>query len=336
MISATVAGKGAGSQKGKVAFQSDWQIERPALLLNGGVVYVASGSLGDHGPYHGWIIGYNAANLAPVAVFNDTPNSNAKSGNLGGIWMAGAGLAADSRGVIYVMTGSGEFNPAKGSYSDAVLALTPTLQVADYYAPQNTTYLDSHDLDLGSGGVVIAPSSVGSTSNTILGGGKVGTLNAINAAKLGGQSARNPSLFTVANPTHMIFSTPAYAGGLVYIQAVGDVLREYVLAGGKLLGPVAVSGDTFAYPGATPSVSSNQGYNGIVWVIEHGGQRAAPGAAVLHAYNAANVAQELYTSTQAGARDALGQAVKFTPPTVADGKVFVATATGLSVFGELN
>jgi hypothetical protein len=334
-IQATVPGRGAGHVGKTVSFQAEWEIQRPGLLLENGVVYVAFSSLGDFGPYHGWVIGYNASNLQPVAVFNDTPNSNDRTHNLGGIWMAGGGLAADPAGWIYLLTGSGEFNPRQGSYSDAALKLSPTLQVADYYAPTNTTHLDQDDLDLGSGGVILAPSVPGGLPNTLIGGGKDGTLDVLNTASLGGQKARNKNLQAIANPSHGIFSTAAYSNGFVYIQAVGDVLRQYVMINGKLFGPIAESSTSFGYPGATPSISSNNGANGIVWEIEHTGTRGVTGPAVLHAYNALNVSQQLYSSTQAGARDALGTAVKFTPPTIANGKVYVATATGLSVFGEL-
>ena len=93
VVQPTVPGRGAGSVKGKVTFQAEYQLQCPALLLENGVVYVAFGSLGDHGPYHGWVVGYAANSLAQVAVFNDTPNSNDPTGNEGGIWMDGEGPA---------------------------------------------------------------------------------------------------------------------------------------------------------------------------------------------------------------------------------------------------
>ncbi len=113
VIKATVLGHGAGQFRGRVSFEANWEIERPGLLLDDGVVYAAFGSLGDHGPYHGWVIGYNAATLAKEFAFNDTPNSRDHYGNLGGIWMDGGGLAADPQGNIYLLTGSGQFNPSQ-------------------------------------------------------------------------------------------------------------------------------------------------------------------------------------------------------------------------------
>ncbi len=336
VINASVAGRGAGAAHGMVSFLAEWEIERPALLLDNGVVYAAFGSLGDHGPYHGWVFGYNASTLARVAVFNDTPNSKDPSGNLGGIWMGGGGLAADPSGNIYLLTGSGQFNPAQGSYADAALKLTRSLRVSDYYAPQGTTNLDKFDLDLGSGGVLLAPSSPGSADNVLIGGGKTGALDVIDAFDMGHQRARNPFLQVVANAVHPIFSSPAYFDGMVYIQAVGDLLRQYQLSGGTLVGPIAESSTAFGYPGATPSISADGSSDGIVWEVDHTGSRAEPGPAVLYAYSAANVSQELYSSMDAGSRDQMGTAVKFAVPTIANGQVYVGTQNGLSVFGLLS
>ncbi len=335
VVQATVVGHGAGQSRGKVSFQAEWQIERPGLLLDNGVVYAAFGSLGDHGPYHGWIIGYNATTLAKVAVFNDTPNSKDPYGNEGGIWMGGGGLAADSSGDIYLLTGSGQFGPAQGSYADAALKLTPTLRLTDYFAPQGTGQLDKKDLDLGSGGVLLAPTQPGSAPNLLIGGGKTGTLFAIDTADMGHQRAANPHVQKVTNGGHGIFSSAAYWNGMVYVQAVNDVLRQYRLVQGQLV-PIGESGTVFPYPGATPSISANGSSDGIVWEVEHTGTRPEPGPAVLYAYNAANVGQMLYNSALAGTRDQAGPAVKFAVPTIANGKVYVATQTGVTVYGLLS
>jgi hypothetical protein len=338
VIQPSVPGRGAGHVKGTVTFDAEFQLQRPALLLENGVVYVAFGSLGDHGPYHGWVVGYNASNLQQAAVFNTTPNSNDPTGNLGGIWMSGGGPAADLAGNVYLLAGSGSFNPGRGvgSYADSILKLTPTLKVADYYAPSNTSYLDKKDLDLGSGGGILVPTSPGSTSNLILGGGKLGTLFAINTAAMGHQTRKNPSAQLVQVSTQPIHSSPAYFHGSVYINPISDVLKQYQVINGKLIGPTAVAPDKpFNYPGAGLSISANGSSFGIVWSLENTGTHGVTGRAILHAYNAANVSQELYTSNQAGGRDQPGDAVKFAVPTVANGKVYVETQSGLVVYGLL-
>jgi hypothetical protein len=333
VVNATVVGHGAGQARGRVSFLAQWEIERPALLLENGVVYAGFGSLGDHGPYHGWVFGYDARTLARVSLFNDTPNSVDPSHNQGGIWMDGGGPAADSSGNIYLLTGSGQFSPGQGSYADAALKLTRSLKVADYFAPPGTAHFDKFDQDFGSGGVLLAPAPTG---NRLIGGGKTGTLYVIDTARMGHQRAKNSHVQAVLNGGHPIFSSAAYYNGMVYIQAVGDVLRQYQLVNGNLIGPIAASGTVFNYPGATPSISANGSNNGVVWEVEHTSTRGTTGPAVLHAYSAANVGQQLYNSTAAGARDQLGTAVKFTVPTIASGKVYVATQSGLTVFGLLS
>ena len=251
--------------------------------------------------------------------------------------MSGGGLAADAAGNIYLLTGSGMFSPAGrgGNYADAALKLTPSLNVADYFAPQGTAHLDKKDLDLGSGGAILIPAQPGGAPSLLVGGGKLGTLYSVKLASMGHQRLKNPGAQAIVNASHSIFSSPAYYNSNVYINAVGDVLRQYKLVGGKLAGPVAESRETFGYPGANLSISAEGSSNGIVWSLENSGTRAS-GVAVLHAYNAGNVGQELYNSNQAGTRDQPGSAVKFAVPTIAGGKVYVATKTGLTVYGLLS
>jgi hypothetical protein len=95
--------------------------------------------------------------------------------------------------------------------------------------------------------------------------------------------------------------------------------------------PSSSTATSFTYPGTAPAVSANGTSNGIVWAHEN----ANP--AVLHAYDAGNLAHELYNSSQAaGGRDQFGAGNKFITPAIADGKVFVGTQTGVAVFGLLN
>ena len=155
-VQASVAGTGDGTDLVHVMFYPLRQLNRAALLLNNGVVYMASASHCDIGPYHGWIIGYGAQTLALSNFFNVTPN-----GGDGGIWQSGGGPACDSSNNIYVLTGNGTFdtNAAVGSFGNSFLKLSPTngLQLADYFTPYNQDYLNSADFDLGSGGPLLLP-----------------------------------------------------------------------------------------------------------------------------------------------------------------------------------
>ena len=104
----------------------------------------------DIGPYHGWIMAYDARTLALVAVLNTTPD-----GNDGGIWQGDAGLAADRQGRIYAVTGNGTFSAGTSQhldYGDTVLQLTLGAHgfvVSDYFTPGNEKTLEETDGDLG-------------------------------------------------------------------------------------------------------------------------------------------------------------------------------------------
>src|SRR5438132_1820590 len=337
----SVDGTGDGSINGRVFFNALRQHQRPGLLLVKGVVYIGFGSHGDQRPYHGWVIGYAAADLsqAPV-VFNTTPN-----GGLGGIWMSGTGPAADAAGNIYVISGNGTFDTAapRTNYGDSFIKLNPAsgLSVADFFTPFNESFLEAQDFDLGSGGPIVLPDSAGSGAHPhlLIGGGKPGILYVVDRDNMtgfnagGDQVVQEVTVIGGSCTTCGIFSTPAFWEGKLYVVAIGDVLKQYTLADASLT-PALQAGDVFGYPGATPAISSDGAANGIVWVLDtsnnpNGSGRDGP--AILFAYDATNL-DKLFSSPTSGA-GAAGNAVKFTVPTVANGKVYVGTQTELSVFG---
>src|SRR5467141_54431 len=337
-----------GAAAGNVPFCPLRENQRPGLLLLNGKVYVAFGSHGDIQPYHGWGIGYAAADLtqAPV-LFNTTPD-----GGLGGIWMSGTGPAADADGNIYVITGNGTFDTAapRTNYGDSFIKLNPAsgLSVADFFTPANQSDLNEGDLDLGSGGAIVLPDSAGSEAHPhlLIGGDKQGVLYVIDRDNMTGFNPGGDQILQTvpitAGPaciTCRIFSTPAFWEGKLYVAANRDVLKQYTVANGVLSAlPALQASDTFGFPGATPAISSNGATNGIVWALDtsnngtpNGSGSSAP--AILFAYDATSL-NKLYSSPASGA-GAAGDAVKFTVPTVANGKVYVGTQTELSVFGLL-
>lgn len=334
VIQATAPGSGQGGDGATVTFDALHQNQRPGLLLDNGVVYITWASFDDRTPYHGWVIGYNAQTLQQVAVFDSTPD-----GGLGGIWQAGAAPAADAQGNIYLVTGNGTFDagsPAapNDDYGDSFLKLTPTpagLTVTSFFTPFNQNLLDARDEDLGSGGPVLLPDQAGPSPQLLVGAGKEGKVYLLDRNSLGGF---NPSADHVVQElpgaVTSAFDTPAYFNGAIYYGGVGDTLKAFNLSGGLLsAGPTQATSQSFGYPGATPSVSANGSTDGIVWVVQNGP------TAVLRAFAAGDLGTELYDSSQAGMRDQLGPGVKFAVPTIVNGKVYVATQTGLAVFGLL-
>jgi hypothetical protein len=326
-IQASVKGTGAGSAHGVVAFDPVKQLPRAGLALAGGHVYLTWGSSCDVKPYHGWVMAYDARSLKQTAVLNTSPD-----GNESGIWQSDMAPAVAADGSVYVATGNGTFNAAARSYGDSVLKLQlrgGALTVADVFTPSNEGLLNSRDLDLGSGGPILIPTAAG----TLLAiAGKQGPLHVVDSDKLSGE----PLQVLPLGPG--VYSTPAYWNGHVFVLASRDMLRDFAVAGARLSDrPVASGTVQFDNPGAGPVVSANGTRDGIVWLIETKvwNAYASTKASVLHAYDAANVARELYNSEQNGERDRAGVTVRFTLPMVANGRVYVGAKREVDVYGLL-
>jgi len=335
VIQATVPGNGDGHSGGNVAFSAFTHLQRSALLLLNGVVYLTFASYDDTPPYHGWVLGYDSQTLASVSVLNLTPN-----GSDGGIWQSGAGPAADASGNVYLITGNGTFDANVGGsdFGDSFVKLQPTassLSVADYFTPSDQYNLQSFDLDLGSGGPLLLPDQTSSHPHLMLSGGKQGTLYLVDRDNMGHFNATDDSQIvqSLVSATGPIFSAPAYWDNKVYIGGLKDTIKLFSLTNGLLSTAfVTQSATTFGFPGALLAVSANGSQNGILWALENAAYRVQL-PAVLHAYDANDVSHELYNSTQAGPRDTLGVGVGFAVPTVANGKVYVGTQGELDVFG---
>jgi hypothetical protein len=353
----------APNAAGTTTFAPGQYEERAALLLANGQIYTTWTSHCDAAPYSGWIIAYNASTLAQSAVLNVGPNSgaavpNGTSFNMNGpaIWMSGDGPGTDAAGNIYLLTGNGPFEPtldgngfpSGGDFGNSFLKLISTagsLSVADYFAMSSEVTESAGDLDLGSGGEMLLPDLMDSNGNTkhlIVGAGKDSNIYLVDRDNMGKFSATANTIWQEVdgqlpgNPpgflTGGVRSSPAWFSGTIYYGDAGGTLKAYSVTSAKLsTGPTSQTAIAFAYPGASPVVSSNGTQNAIVWAHEN----ATP--AVLHAYDAANLAHELYNSNQAtGGRDQFGPGNKFIVPVVAGGKVFVGTTNTLAVFGLLH
>lgn len=335
-----------GSYSGDTLDPSCYQRMALALSPVTNLVYIAFGSCA-----HGWIVGYDKTSLTQKAVFEDT---NGAQG--GGFWASGGAPAIDdATGDVYIMSGTdaGDQNwidsTSMVGYNDSFLRLNPNdLSVLDYFSPDDNYFLAQNDADLGSGAPILVPAS-SSYPHELLGGGKDGKVFVLNGDSMGGyNNSSNNVLQTLQTGTtqlNNIFSTPVYWNGTIFLHDNADVLRAYAWnasanAGQQLsTSATSVGKNVFNMHGATPSLSANGNSNGVVWEIDNstynGTNPSASGVAVLHAYDATNVATELYNSTQAGTRDQAGQALKFTVPTIANGRVFVSTATELDIYGLL-
>lgn len=337
VIQASVPGSGDGSSGGMVSFDPLLENQRPGLLLQNGVMYIGWGSHCDFSPYHGWVIAYNASTLQQLGVFNTTPN-----GGLGGFWQAGSAPAADASNNVYLATGNGTFDAVYGGvdFGDSIIKLalgSGNLSLLDYFTPSDEGFLFAFDVDLGSGGVLLLPDEPGTYPHLLVQAGKEGAIYLVNRDKMGGFNRVNNSQIVQYLPSAVggMWSMPAYWNSYVYFWGAGDVLKAYTLSGGLLSNtPVGRGNRNVGFPGSTPSVSASGNANGIVWAIESD-QYAAGGPGVLRAYDATDLF-ELYNSSNNGTRDLPGGAVKFTVPTVANGKVYVGAVRQVSVYGLLH
>ncbi len=296
------------------------ELPRAGLLLTHGQVYLTWASSCDVGTYHGWVMAYDAHTLAQTAVFNTSPSSEES-----GIWQSDNAPAADEEGRVYVATGNGQFDAGR-NYGDSVLQLAlegRRLAVRDSFTPDNQGELSARDLDLGSGGPMLTPNGL------LLAGGKDGKLYVLDRDHLGTKPPRQAIRFRGG-----IYSAPAYWNGHVYVLASSDYLSDFPLEkGGLAARPAKMGQQRFGNPGATPAISANGTRNGIVWLIETKAWNGADRPAVLHAYRAADVEEELYHSEQNAARDRVGRTLRFTIPTVVNGRVYVEAKGEVDVYG---
>ncbi len=317
--------------------------DRPGLLLLNGTVYTSWGSHCDIEPYSGWSIGYSESTLKQTSVFNFTPN-----GSEAAPWNAGGGPGADAEGNIYYSLGNGTFDttlnsggfPSQADFGNSILKLSTTggkLAAADYWTMNNTVTESDDDTDLGSGGVVLLPDmkdANGMIRQLIVAAGKDGNLYVADRNNMGKYDAANDgTLYQQLNGVlpNGVWSNPAYFNQTVYYGSVGSTLRAFPVSNARLATqPSSTTPDAFPYPGANPSISAYNTTNAIVWAISNAS------SAVLYAYNANNLGDKLYDSTQApNNRDQFGTGNKFIIPTIANGKVYAATTNSVAAFGLL-
>jgi len=355
---------------GTVTFTSQYHHNRSGLALANNTVYVAFAAHEDQGPYHGWLIAYNAADLTqPPSIFNTTPN-----GGSGGIWASGGAPAIDNAGDVYVTTGNGLFDalplPSSYDYGDSILRVHPflgitpngvNLGVAGYFTPDDQAFLEKVDGDLGSGSAVLLPdqTSGAGPKHLLAQTGKEGLVYLVDRDNMGQFNASNNDQIVQSfiGPPNGLWGAPAWWQNNVYFGGQYDSIRQFAFEpAAELFNPTVISqsSEFFAFPGTTPSVSSRGASQGLLWAIDESlygyaspnapnvfcaavpVPPACTGPAILHAYDATNLALEYWNSSMApNNRDRAGNAVKFVPPTVANGRVYVGTRSRVDVYGLL-
>jgi hypothetical protein len=340
-VQATFPGGGAGSSGGSVVFDPKQYEERAGLLEVNGQILTVWTSHCDIDPYTGWVIAFDAGTLARASVLNVTPN-----GSRGGLWMAGAGPAADPQGNVYVLDGNGTFDaalnqagfPVNADFGNAFIKIATAggLSVADYFATFDTVSASNADTDLGSGGAMVLPDLIDGAQQTrrlAVGAGKDGHIYVVDRDAMGKWNASaNQNYQDITGALGgSVFSMPAYFNNTLYYGASGAKLKAFPIASARVaLTASSSSATSFAFPGTTPSISASGSTNGIVWAVEN------KSPAVLHAYDATTLTKELYNSTQAAnSRDAFGAGNKFITPMIVNGHVYVGTQTGVAAFGLL-
>jgi Chitobiase/beta-hexosaminidase C-terminal domain/Legume lectin domain len=347
-ITATVTGTGNGSSNGQLSFSALWENQRTALNYYNGYVYFGYGAHGDNGPWHGWLFAYNATTLVQSAVLCLSPNNYGA-----GLWASGAGLPIDNDatgGRMFVVTGNGThstyppFN-ASTEYGESVVtfnlangALTPT----DAFTSFNFQNLNNHDLDQGSGGVLMIPDQQGTHPHILVTAGKEGRVLVLDRDNLGGNipatSTSNTNALQDISGQFAggFWNTAAYWNGNVYVWADNDVAKLFKLNSGVMdTTPSSQATITSEFPSPSFSISSDGATNGIAWAARND-QFNTNGPFVLYAWDANDLTAPIYESDTNSARDAGGPANKFSIPLVTNGKVYVAAHGEVDVYGLLN
>jgi hypothetical protein len=362
-IQASVPGDGVASSNGQISFDPSIQNQRAGLAEVNGSILVGWASFSDWGVYHGWLMAFDAATLKLQAVFNPTTQAQASDpaagpadhGGGGGIWQGGAAPAIDAEGDIYLNAADGSFNADQGgnNYGDTLLKLRlsgSNFQIVDWFTPSNQACVDVADLELGSGGVALLPTDVTGGATLAAAIDKEGRFFLVNTSTLGHYNAGGPDQiaqeFMVGDDSctsglsgvaegpnwNRLYGNPAYWNGYLYAQPSSMVLKQYQFQNGLLNPtPVAQAPTASGLRGGNIVVSANGNQNGIVWAYE----KSSSGQAILHAYDAGMVSNELWNSNMNAGRDQLGTGIAFATPVVADGHVIVTSDVVASIYGLL-
>jgi hypothetical protein len=333
-VNASVPGTGGGGNT--VVFDHFTQNQRAGLVLKNGVVYMGFSLLCSAEPFYGWLLGYDAHSLTQTAVWNSTAD-----GSHGGIWAGGSAPAVDTNGNFFLATGDGTFDAETGGsdYGSSIVKLPPPTAnwaPSDYFTPFDFKYQNEQNLDLSSAGLVLMPEQPqGPHHHLLFLAGKEGTIYLVDRDQMGHFHQGKDSQIVEALPGALPggqWGSPAWWNNYAYFSGAQDVVKSYgfnATTGLLSTTPVSESSPTDLYfNGSTPVISANQNSNAIVWTAEtHIGQ------ATMHAYDALELDNELFNTKMNPTRDGAGNGARFMVPTVANGKVYLATNFRLATYG---
>jgi len=333
-IQAVTPGTGAGSVDGYLTFEPLSENQRAALTLTNGLVLASWAAFCDLGDFHGYVMAFNKTTLQPSGVYVTTPNDAD-----GGIWSSGSGPNVDAAGNIYLPTGNGGFDANLGGidFGDSILRLEwagnqPVVE--DYFTPWDQATLSQYDTDVGSGGVLLLPDQPGAPyPHLLVQCGKEGTIDLVNRDDMGHYNPDGDTQIVQTLPFIItgVWGAPVMWNNNIYFGGVFAQLKAFFYdPNAQQIQSQYTSEtlETFTYPGPTPSISANGTSNAIVWIFDS--------FSVLRAYDATNLANELYNSDQNPGRDQAGTVLQFATPTVADGLVFIGAKNEVDVYGLLN
>ncbi|MEO9099018.1 MAG: T9SS type A sorting domain-containing protein [Ginsengibacter sp.] len=350
-INGTYPGTGDGNIGGILTFDEQKQNQRAGLLLYNGTVYICWASHCDWIPYQGWVMGYDASTLQQKYVYNDVPN-----GGLAGIWMSGQPPSVDDDGNLYLTTGNGTTGQ-NGNPNDtlnrgsSLIKLSPDLKVKDFFTPSNYNYLNNDDRDYGINGALLIPNT-----HLSLSGSKDGGLYLIDDDNMGGMKTDNSNVlqrlnmgvFGTINTAHL-HGSPVYFkdennNEYIYGWSQGGLLKQIPFNRTSMLfdtlnSKIGITVLPAGYlPGGILAISSNgsQSGTGILWAshVSNGNANQSVVPGMLQAFDATDVTHELWNSNWSSKRDSIGKFAKFVPPTIANGKVYMATFSNkLNVYG---
>jgi len=361
-VQTSVPGDGVGSANGQIAFDPSLQDQRAGLALLNGSVLVPWGSFSDWGVYHGWLMAFDTATLSLQAVFNPTPQFQANDvvsgpadhGGGAAFWQGGAAPAIDADGNIYLNSADGSFNADQGgnNYGDTMLKLRlngNSFQIVDSFTPFNQACIDASDLEIGSGGVALLPTSATGGTKMAMAVSKEGRFFLVNTDTMGqynaagddqivqefmiGEHSCTSGTAGAAEGTgwNRMYGNVSFWNNNMYGQASSLALKQYQFQNGTFNpNPVAQSPTVSGLRGGNTVISANGNQNGIVWAYEK-----SSSSGILHAYDGAMVSNELWNSNMNAGRDHLGTGIGFMAPVVANGKVIVTYDFSVAVYGQL-